>query len=421
VLATVAVHTHPVWEVSVAGKLQFAYVAKDAAGKQVKGQLEALSRDEAMTRLKQQNLNVERVDQVVQRGLFGPPARKAAAGELALFTRQLATMIGAGIPLLESFEILAEQTKETNKGFGMGLQECADLVRGGTEISEAMGRFKKIFPEIYINMVKAGEASGQLDVILNRLADFLEAAEALKSEIKSAMTYPVISLTLILGITGYLLIGVVPKFEKMFTSLHATLPMITQIVLGCSKWLTGNILTVFIIIAMLVAGYIAAMKTKQGRRVKDIVMLKMPVFGPLMQKVALSRFSRTFGTLLSSGVPLLQALEIVASTAGNTIIEEVLLATRESVRRGESITSYLQTSWVFPPMVVKMMGIGEKSGALEQLLGKISDFYDQQVHATVKSLTSLIEPIMLVIMGTVVGIVVLAIFYPILELQKQLS
>ncbi len=403
-------------------KFQYTYVAKDATGKEVKGRLEAGSRDEAMTKLKSQSMNVSRVDQVVaSRGLFGPPSRSAKTAELSLFTRQLATMIGAGIPLLESFEILADQTKETNKGFGFGLQECADLVRGGTEISEAMAKFPRIFPGIYINMVKAGEASGQLDIILNRLSDFLEAAEALKSEIKSAMTYPVISLALILSITGYLLIGVVPKFEKMFTSLHATLPAITRLVLGVSNWLTHNLLTVLVIIVVAIIAYIMAMKTKPGQRVKDTVMLKMPVFGPLMQKVAISRFARTFGTLLSSGVPLLQALEIVASTAGNVVIEEVLLATRETVRRGESLTTYLATSWVFPPMVVKMMGIGEKSGALEQLLGKISDFYDQQVHATVESLTSLIEPIMLVIMGAVVGVVVLAIFYPILELQKQLS
>lgn len=402
-------------------KVQFAYVAKDSTGKEVKGQLEAATKDEALSRLKQQSLNPQRVEQVVQRSIFGAPSRRCAAAELSLFTRQLATMIGAGIPLLESFEILAEQTKDQNKGFGLGLQECADLVRGGTEISEAMSRFPKIFPAIYVNMVKAGEASGQLDVILNRLADFLESAEALKSEIKSAMTYPVISLCLILGITGYLLIGVVPKFEKMFESLRAELPAITKIVLFCSKWLTNNLLTAIGVIVLVIIAYVMAMKTQQGQRIKDTVFLKMPVFGPLMQKVALSRFARTFGTLLSSGVPLLQALEIVASTAGNKVIEEVLLATRETVRRGESITSYLSTSWVFPPMVVKMMGIGEKSGALEQLLGKIADFYDQQIHATVESLTSLIEPVMLVVMGAVVGTVVLAIFMPILELQKQLS
>jgi type IV pilus assembly protein PilC len=231
----------------------------------------------------------------------------------------------------------------------------------------------------------------------------------------------VISLMLILGITGYLLVGVVPKFEQMFISLNAKLPAVTVFVLTLSKWLTGNLLTVVGLIIATVIAYIIAMKNPQAQRIRDIVVLKVPVFGPLGQKVAISRFARTFGTLLSSGVPLLAALEIVASTSGNKVMEDTLLATRDTVKKGESITSHLSTSWVFPPMVVKMMGIGEKSGALEQLLGKIADFYDQQVHATVKSLTSLIEPIMLSVMGTVVGTVVIAIFMPILELQKQLS
>lgn len=405
-------------------KTKFEYLARDASGREVKGTMEADSEGEVTGRLRQQQLSVVKVDKAkggIKWGgdLFGASApRKASTAELCLFTRQLATMIGAGIPLLEALEILAEQSRDQNKGFGMGLQECADFVRGGTEISEAMQKFPKIFPDIYINMVKAGEASGQLDVILNRLAEFLEASESLKREIKSAMTYPVISLVLIFGITGYLLVGVVPKFEMMFTQLGGELPAVTQVVLAVSKWLTANILTCFIIMAGVVVGYKLAMRTRQGQRIRDTVWLKMPVFGPLFQKVALSRFARTFGTLLSSGVPLLGALEIVASTAGNVVIEETLLATRETVRRGESITSYLQTSWVFPPMVVKMIGIGEKSGALETLLAKIADFYDEQVHATVKALTSLIEPIMLMVMGAVVGLIVLAIFYPILQLQS---
>ena len=405
-------------------KVKFQYLARDASGREVKGVMEADNEGEVTGRLRQQQMSVVKVEKAkggINWGgdLFAKSApRKASTAELCLFTRQLATMIGAGIPLLEGLEILAEQTRDQNKGFGMGLQECADFVRGGTEISEAMSKFPKIFPDIYINMVKAGEASGQLDVILNRLSDFLEASESLKREIKSAMTYPVISLVLIFGITGYLLVGVVPKFEMMFTQLGGELPAVTQVVLAVSKWLTANILTCFIIMAGVVVGYKLAMRTRQGQRIRDTVWLKLPVFGPLFQKVALSRFARTFGTLLSSGVPLLGALEIVASTAGNVVIEETLLSTRETVRRGESITSFLQTSWVFPPMVVKMIGIGEKSGALETLLAKIADFYDEQVHATVKALTSLIEPIMLMVMGAVVGLIVLAIFYPILQLQS---
>ena len=409
----------------MATKLKFAYLARDASGRVVKGNIEAESEAEATGRLRQQQLSIVKLDQTSgakggwSTTLFaGAAPRKCNTGELCLFTRQLATMIGAGIPLLESFEILAEQTLDQNKGFGLGLQECADFVRGGTEISEAMTKFPRIFPEIYINMVKAGEASGQLDIILNRLAEFLEASESLKREIKSAMTYPVISLILIFSITGYLLVGVVPKFKSMFDALKGELPAITQYVLAVSNWLTNNVLVVFGIMIAIVIGYKFAMKTYQGQKIRDTIWLKVPVFGPLFQKVAVSRFARTFGTLLSSGVPLLGALEIVAATAGNRVIEETLIETRETVRKGESITTHLQTSWVFPPMVVKMIGIGEKSGALETLLAKIADFYDEQVHATVKALTSLIEPFMLMIMGAVVGIIVLAIFYPILQLQS---
>ncbi|MBA3685266.1 MAG: type II secretion system F family protein [Planctomycetes bacterium] len=402
-------------------KLKFAYVAKNVDGREVKGNIEAENEADATGRLRGQQLSVLKLEAKGggKGGMFkGGASRSAKTAELALFTRQLATMIGAGIPLLEGIEILGAQTLDENKGFGMGLQDVADLVRGGTELSEAMAKFPRIFPDIYVNMVKAGEASGQLDVILNRLADFMEATESLKREIKSAMTYPVISLCLILGITGYLLVGVVPKFQKMFDSLGGKLPFVTVVVVGASQWLQNNILVTLLIIVASIVTYVLWVKTPKGRRIRDTLFLKLPVFGPLFQKVAVSRFARTFSTLLSSGVPILGALEIVAMTSGNAVIEDTLLETRDTVKRGESLSSHLETAWVFPKMVVKMIGIGERSGALEQLLSKIADFYDEQVHATVKSLTSLIEPIMLVVMGTIVGIIVLAIFYPILELQN---
>lgn len=402
-------------------KLRFQYVARNAQGREVKGTLNAETEHEAQTQLRQQQLSVVTMQAApAAKPLFGGggAARRATTAELALFTRQMSTMLGAGIPLLEGLEILAQQTLDQNKGFGLGLQETADMVRGGLELSESMARFPKIFPQIYVNMVKAGEASGQLDIILDRLAEFMEATESLKREIKSAMTYPVISLVLIFGITGYLLVAVVPKFQQMFNALGGKLPFITQVVVGLSKWLTGNLLTVLALMIATVVGYILFARTEAGRRIIDTTFLKLPVFGPLFQKVAISRFARTFGTLLASGVPILGALEIVATTSGNKVLEDTLLETRETVKRGESITSHLEHAWVFPPMVVKMIGIGERSGALEALLNKISEFYDAQVHATTKSLTSLIEPIMLVVMGLCVGTIVLAIFYPILELQS---
>lgn len=405
-------------------QVKFNYTARDNAGREIKGVIEAEHENDATGKLRQRQLTIvslKKAGGINWNMSLGKAPRKCTTSELCLFTRQLATMIGAGIPLLESFEILAEQTRDQNKGFGEGLQECADMVRAGTEMSEAMNKFRGMFPEIYVNMIKAGEASGQLDIILNRLADFLEASEELKREIKGAMTYPVISLVLIFGITGYLLVGVVPKFATMFKSLGAELPAITKVVMGTSDWLIANLLMVFgILIAVAIAYVITMRQSRPARKIRDTIFLRMPVFGPLFQKVAISRFARTFGTLLSSGVPLLAALEIVASTAGNLVLEDTLQDTKDIVKRGESMTSQLQTSWVFPPMVVKMIGIGEKSGALETLLGKISDFYDSQVHATTKTLTSLIEPFMLVIMGGVVGTIVLAIFYPILQLQSAL-
>ncbi len=408
----------------MAQAVKFNYTARDSAGREVKGVIEADNENDAQGKLRQRQrtiVSMKKAGGINWNMQLGKAPRRASTAELCLFTRQLATMIGAGIPLLESFEILAEQTRDQNKGFGEGLQECADLVRAGTEMSEAMGKYRGMFPEIYVNMIKAGEASGQLDIILNRLADFLEASENLKREIKGAMTYPVISLVLIFGITGYLLVGVVPKFAGMFKSLGAELPAITKAVLGTSDWLIANLMLVLGILVGIVIVYIVTMRqSRTARKVRDTVFLRLPVFGPLFQKVAISRFARTFGTLLSSGVPLLAALEIVATTAGNLVLEDTLMETKETVKRGESITAHLQTSWVFPPMVVKMIGIGEKSGALETLLGKISDFYDSQVHATTKTLTSLIEPFMLVIMGGVVGTIVLAIFYPILQLQSAL-
>ena len=283
-------------------KLRFQYVARNAQGREVKGTLQAETEHEAQTQLRQQQLSLVKMEiAAAAKPLFGGGAvsRRCKTAELALFTRQMATMLSAGIPLMEALEILAQQTLDTNKGFGMGLQETADMVRGGMELSEAMAKFPKIFPQIYVNMVKAGEASGQLDTILNRLAEFMEASEALKREIKSAMTYPVISLVLIFGITGYLLVAVVPKFKQMFDALGGKLPAITQFVVGLSNWLQGNLLTCIIGAVVAVVAYIAFSRTEQGRRIIDTMWLKLPVFGPLFQKVAISRFARTFGTLLA--------------------------------------------------------------------------------------------------------------------------
>jgi type IV pilus assembly protein PilC len=339
--------------------------------------------------------------------------------ETVLFTRQLATMIGAGIPMLESLEILREQAE--SRQFAMLLDCVINDVRSGQDLSSSFSRHPKVFSDVYVSMIKAGEASGQIDDILERLADYMEATQRLKRDIKSAMTYPVVSLVMIMGITAFLMMGIVPKFKEVFSSLDVALPALTKGVLACSdfaqeQWpllLGGFILSIF--------GLSVYKRTDRGSWQWDWFMLHLPVFGQLFRKVGLSRFSKTFATMLKSGVAILGALDIVADTAGNRLIKDAVVNARESVRQGDSLAKPLALSPIFPPMVTRMIGIGEKTGSLEQLLEKISEFYDEQVRATVKALTSLIEPIMIAVMGVMVGTICLSVFLPIFELQKQLA
>jgi len=339
--------------------------------------------------------------------------------EVVIFTRQLATMIGAGIPMLESLEILREQA--ASRQFRLLLGEILEDVRSGQDLSTAFGRWEKVFSDVYVSMIRAGEASGQLDDILIRLADYMEASQRLKRDIKSAMTYPVVSRALILGITVFLMLSIVPKFKEVFASMGVDLPALTQGVLAVSDFTQDYWL--MILVGGVFLGFMLNIykKTDRGNYQWDWIMLHVPVFGDLFQKVGLSRFAKTFSTMLKSGVPILGALEIVADTSGNRIVSDAVLAARENVRQGEGLAGPLSESPVFPPMVTRMVGIGEKTGSLEVLLEKISEFYDEQVRATVKQLTSLIEPIMIATMGVIVGTICLSVFLPIFELQKQLA
>lgn len=353
------------------------------------------------------------------RSLFGgEPKPRVRGDDLAVFTRQLATMISAGIPLVESMEILEEQAEDP--GFKLVCGRIIESVRSGTDFSEALSKYPKIFSRIYVSMVKAGEASGALDTILVRLAQYMEATEALRREIKSAMTYPVVSLVLILLIVGGLLVGIVPRFEQIFLTLGVDLPAPTKILLAVSRFLSSNILYILVGIVAAITAFLLWKKSHTGERQWHWLILKLPIFGPLLRKVAISRFARTFATLIQSGVPILGALEIVSVTTGNRIIEEAVTSARESVKKGETLGEPLGRSGVFPPMVTRMISIGERSGALEQLLEKISEFYDQQVKTTVEALTSLIEPILIAVMGALVGGIVLSIFLPILKIQEAL-
>jgi type IV pilus assembly protein PilC len=420
---------------------KFTYVARDAAGKRVSQTVEGASKDEVLNNLRKENLQVLSVSEAGAGGGAPAPGKKddkkaggggffsmqlgggnaapRVTGEmLVIFTRQFATMIGAGIPVLECLNILQEQAEDP--GFNRALGQIVEDVRGGSDLSQALGKHPKCFERIYVNMIKAGEASGQLDTILQRLAEYLESTEKLKREIKGAMTYPVISLTMIVGITVFLLVFIIPKFQDIFKSLRVDLPLPTRIVLGISKMMTNYSIQCAIIIVGLVLIIQWWRSTDSGGYTWDRMMLKLPVFGDLLQKVALSRFAKTFATLLRSGVPILGALEIVSSTAGNRVVEEAVNNARESIRQGENLAKPLGESIVFPPMVVRMIAIGEKSGALEQLLEKISEFYDQQVESTVESLTSLIEPMMIGFMGLMVGGIVLSVFLPIFKIQDAL-
>jgi len=404
------------------------YNARDRDGKSVSGIVTAKTQSDAIADLRKRSLIVLNIKQSgggarskqagALAGLFRPRP-SATKDQIVIFTRQLATMISAGVPLLESLEVLQEQADTA--GFRVCLDGVIESVRSGSDLSTALEKYRKVFPNIYVSMVRAGEVSGQLDDILVRLAEYQEASEKLKRDIKAAMTYPVISLVLVLGITMFLMVGIVPKFKEIFDSLEIDLPGLTRGVLGVSYALKDHFGMVMAGMAGVVALFMIWKRTRWGGRQWDWMVLRFPVFGPLFQKVALSRFSRTFSTLIKSGVPILGALEIVSETAGNRIISETVDSAKENVRQGHTLAEPLMESKVFPPMVTRMVQIGEKSGSLEQLLEKISDFYDDQVSAAVKTLTSMIEPIMIGIMGFLVGGIVLAVFLPIFELQKQLG
>jgi type IV pilus assembly protein PilC len=422
----------------------FRYAAKDASGKTIEGTIQAAGKGEVVSELRKQDLVVIRVEEG-KKGKKAKGDKKASGGngkekasggfnfnitlfkpkpaatrtELVLFTRQLATMIAAGISLLEALEVLGDQAD--TPAFGMVCNNLANSLRGGSDLSAAMGQMPKVFTELYVSMVAAGEVSGQMDVILERLADYQESAESLQREIKSAMTYPVVSLVLVLGITTFLLLGVVPTFRQVFESLDAELPALTEFVLGASDWLKGNWMIAFGAMFGTVFGLSLYKKTSHGELVFDHLKLKLPIFGPLLRKVALARFSRTFATLVRSGVPILGTLEIVSATAGNKVISNVVDKAQISVRNGDMLSEPLSESTVFPTMVTRMIGIGERSGALEALLEKIAEFYDAQVKAQIKSLTSLIEPLLISFMGIMVGVVVLAVFLPILDIVGKLA
>jgi type IV pilus assembly protein PilC len=338
--------------------------------------------------------------------------------DLGVFTRQFATMINAGLPMVQCLDILSSQMDKPS--FKKVASDVMYDVEGGSTLAEAL-RKQSCFSDLYVNMVEAGEAGGILDVILNRLAVYLEKADALIKKVKGAMTYPAVVMTVCIGASVFMLMFIIPTFAQMFKDFGGQLPLPTRIVMGLSDFLRANW---YILLGAIVGAVIAVRryyKTVSGRYRIDRGLLRMPILGSVIRKAAVARFTRTLGTLVSSGVPILNGLEITARTAGNKVIEEAVLKTRTSISQGNTIAEPLKECGVFPPMVVQMIGVGEQTGALDEMLEKVADFYDSEVDTAVSALTSIIEPVMIVVMGGIVGSMLIAMYLPMFKLASVVS
>lgn len=349
-------------------------------------------------------------------GGFNFLKRKVRAKELVLFSRQLSTLVSAGVPIVQGLTILIEQI--TNPAFKKIVDNLRTDIEAGISIAEAMARYPQAFSELYVGMIRAGELGGILDVILERISAYLEAAEQLKNRVKGALIYPAVVSTVAVGVTVFLLVVVIPTFKRIFSQFGTDLPLPTQILISLSEWLKHYILFIFIGFVIFLIVLRQYYKTEAGQTQIDGLLLKVPIFGVLLRKVAIAKFSRTFGTLVKSGVPILQALDTVAKTTGNKVVEIAVLKSKESIREGERIAEPLKASSVFPPMVIQMIAVGEETGNLDTMLAKIADFYDQEVDVAVDALTSMIEPIIIVIMGIVIGAIVIAMFMPMFQMGE---
>jgi type IV pilus assembly protein PilC len=423
----------------------FHYTALDAKGEQTSGVLDANNKDEAVQKLRAQSLYLTSLEEEGAAGAKKKakgPAKKARkktgtlSGKsfgggrvkpknLMIFTRQLATLIDSGLPLLRSLTVLHKQ--EPNPLLKATIGNLADSVQGGSTFSESLATHPRVFNKLYVNMVKAGELGGVLEVVLNRLAEYQEKAQKLKNKIVSAMVYPVIVMFIAVGILVFLMIFIVPQFRDMFADTGDDLPLISQIVFGLSEFMltrsffVPNAVFVFILIGFIIFFFNLWGRTKPGRNVIDIAKLRLPVFGDIQRKSAVSRFARTLGTLVTSGVPILQALNITRDTAGNVVISKAIEKVHEAVKEGESIVTPLQASGVFPNMVISMVDVGEETGQLPEMLLKVADVYDDEVDNAVTALTSILEPIMIVILALVVGSVVFALFLPLIKMISTMG
>ena len=400
----------------------FAYVGRTQQGVLRKGELTAKNRDEVVQVLRKQRILPTSIREKggAERALSMPSFGSGVNDkDLAVFTRQFSTMIDAGLPLVQCLEILASQTE--NKTLSTTVAQLRVDVEAGSTYADALKKHPKIFDDLYRSLVAAGEAGGILDTILNRLSRHIEKTMALKSKIKSAMVYPSVIVVVAALVVTILLVWVIPIFAQMFSDFGGTLPAMTQIVIGLSTfaqhywWMIGTVMI----------GIFFALKwwygTPGGRSIIDALLLKAPVVGDLIRKSAVAKFTRTLGTLISSGVPILDGLAIVSKTAGNVVIERAIMTARQSISEGKTVSEPLGTSKVFPPMVVQMIAVGETTGALDAMLGKIADFYDEEVDAGVSKLTALLEPALMVFLGVVIGFLVIAMYMPIFKMAAAIG
>jgi type IV pilus assembly protein PilC len=394
----------------------FAFSGRTRTGQTISGEMDAPNREAVVAQLRRQQVMATSVKpkasdiQIRIPGFGGTVSER----DLAVVTRQLATMIDAGLPLVQCLEILASQ--QENKLLKKTLHDIRQDVEGGATFSAALKRHPKIFGALYTNMVEAGEAGGILDTILNRLAAYIEKAMILKRRVKTAMFYPATIISVAVVVVIFLLLYVIPTFQQMFAGFGATLPLPTLIVLALSNFVRAYILFIIVGIVGMVVGIRVFNGTEGGKRTIDRILLRLPVFGPLIRKVAVAKFSRTLGTLVSSGVSILEGLDITARTAGNKIVEEAVFKARTVIAQGKTIAEPLEASGVFPRMVTQMIGVGEQTGALDRMLNKIADFYDEEVDVAVAGLTSLLEPLLVIFLGVIIGGVVIAMYLPIFKL-----
>ena len=423
---------------------QFVYTAVDGQGKEQRGRIEADNEQDAAVKLRQQHVFTTSVKEVKSGGgstraagptagpgqqkkggfsLFGPSNKPVKKKTLTTMTRQLATLIAAGLPLVRALRTLERQAKD-DPNLRRVMGELAASVEGGSTFTEAVAAHPKTFDKLYISMVRAGEASGSLEAVLARLSEFMEKAQRIAGKVKSAMIYPVVVLAVAMIITAGLMIFIVPKFEKIFKDMlgpSAQLPALTRFVMAISMFMQNHFLITIILVVGSIVGINLFRKTKVGVRVFDILAIKMPPFNQLVVRSTVARFCRTLGTLMQSGVAVLQALQIVKDTAGNEVVSEAVQKVHDSVKEGETMSKPLGECGVFPGMMVSMVEVGEETGALPEMLGRVADIYEEEVDRAVEGMTSLIEPVMIVFLAVIIGGIVIALFLPMIEIIKQIG